>query len=114
MEKMINRRNVFEHLEVIEALCKGISLNLDKPEILNGIFASMNKEISQLLTKCYFESKETVDKLEDMVCDILDEPNSFGCLEEVYQIYVSLLKSLIEIQNDDFLRNKNIKGLAVK
>ena len=111
MERMINQRNVFEHLEVIEALCKGISLNYDKPEIIECIFVSMKREVSQLLSKCYFESSERVEQLENMICDILDDPNSFSCLEVVYQIYVSLLTSLMEIQNENYLRNK--KGLAV-
>ena len=109
---MINQRNVVEHLRVIETLCRGLFLNYDNDVVIERIFVSLDREVSELLTKCYFESKEKVDELESMICDILDKPNSFGCLEAVYQIYASLITSLVEIKNDDCLRNK--KGLAVK
>lgn len=106
MEKMVSKRTVFEHITVIEALCKGIYINYDKLELVQSIYSSINREITHLLNKCYFESKETLDELANMVSDCLDDPNSFGCLEEVYQIYVALLKSLIEIKNDNYFRDE--------
>lgn len=112
MEVLVSRRDVFDHLTVIEALCKGFSLNYGNSEIIGNITESLNREISELLTSSYFESREVIDTLTDKICTILDDPNSFACLEEVYEIYASLIRSLIEIKHDDYLRNK--KGLAVR
>lgn len=112
MEKMINRRDVYEHIKVIEVLCKSAVLNGGSEEMLKKILDALDKETTAFLGKCYFESKETVDHLENMICDILDEPEKFGCSEAVYQIYVSILESLVEIKNDDSLRTSYNKKVA--
>lgn len=108
MERIVNERSVYEHLEVIEVLCKRLSTRIDSEENERKVFAYMNREVGCLLGKCYFEDEKTVGHLEDMVCDILDQPQEFGCSEAVYQIYASILESLVEIKYDDFLRNKKV------
>ncbi len=108
MARIVNERSVYEHLEVIEVLCKRLSSRTDSEENERKAFAYMNREIGCLLGKCYFESGETVEHLEDMICDILDQPQEFGSSEAIYQIYASILGTLVEIKNDNYLRDKKV------
>ena len=42
MEKMVSKRTVFEHITVIESLCRGIYINYDKLELVQSIYSSIN------------------------------------------------------------------------